>query len=873
MSYTKLAILTVGFVPYIVQGTHLRAGEILYRHVGGLTYEAIVNIYTKVSPPSNLADKCYVIIDWGDGQQDTIYRVNGPMGSGCPDGVMIGNDVKHSIYKGTHTYNGPGTYMIRVLDPNLTGGVCNIPGSDNLPMCLESMLVISSFLGYNNSPVFGHIPLDTACANSIFTYLPMASDADGDSLVYEIMPALGSGCAPQLGYQPPDVVGGGNLSINPYTGILTWSYPVNPCEYDFSVKVKEYRGGVLVGYVVRQFQIWVMDTCRNKPPVINAPNNICDTAGNTISATIYAYDPDHNGVSISSWGEPYNVTLSPASFSITQTTDSTAYGNFTWHTSCWHVRPLPYTAYFAAEDISPYGSLVALTSTQINIVALEPQNPQLTWNGNNIVVSWSPAPCPNVSCYKIYRRIDSVGYQPPQCVTGVPPSTGYSLIGTTSGYTSTTFIDSNGGIPFVPGTKICYMITGCFDNGAETYPTREICITIPFYVPLIIKASVVETSLSNGKDTVAWLTPYEIDTTVFKPPWKYRLFRNNILIWESPLFHTLGMGDTTYLDTGINTVSMQHTYHVEIWSDSGKVLAGISPKASTPFLTTHPQKNRIDLTWQYQVPWNNYKHLVWRQDTSTQPFNIIATTYKNHYSDAPLINGKQYCYYITTIGKLAGVSSYQNYILNNSQIKCEVPWDYVAPCPPDLTLDTPWCEAQIHTLKINYWECDSDAFANIIYYSPIYEGPYYPVDTIEVVTSYSREMGNGEGGCYFITTIDTFNNVSPPSDTVCFEYCYALVLPNVFTPNNDGINDYFTPIIKKNISAIYTFIYDRWGVLIKSSSDDVILWDGTNKEGVPVPTGTYYYVCEYYPTSPYKTQKRIAKGFVHLLRPFTNIPK
>ena len=66
-------------------------------------------------------------------------------------------------------------------------------------------------------------------------------------------------------------------------------------------------------------------------------------------------------------------------------------------------------------------------------------------------------------------------------------------------------------------------------------------------------------------------------------------------------------------------------------------------------------------------------------------------------------------------------------------------------------------------------------------------------------------------------------------------------IPNVFSPNNDGTNDYF------RIPGIEGFpnsgleIYNRWGNLIFQSTDYGGAWDGRiNTE--PVSDGTYYYI-------------------------------
>lgn len=63
-------------------------------------------------------------------------------------------------------------------------------------------------------------------------------------------------------------------------------------------------------------------------------------------------------------------------------------------------------------------------------------------------------------------------------------------------------------------------------------------------------------------------------------------------------------------------------------------------------------------------------------------------------------------------------------------------------------------------------------------------------------------------------------------------------IPNVFTPNGDGINDCFEPSGNDIISFKIT-ILNRWGVTIFDEND--VCWDGRNKSGEKATDGTYFY--------------------------------
>ena len=74
-----------------------------------------------------------------------------------------------------------------------------------------------------------------------------------------------------------------------------------------------------------------------------------------------------------------------------------------------------------------------------------------------------------------------------------------------------------------------------------------------------------------------------------------------------------------------------------------------------------------------------------------------------------------------------------------------------------------------------------------------------------------------------------------------------LIIPNVFTPNNDGVNDVFK-IELKNAFLTNFIIYDRWGLLIKSDdlkTHTTVLWDGRTTAGETCTAGVYFYTLQY----------------------------
>jgi gliding motility-associated-like protein len=70
------------------------------------------------------------------------------------------------------------------------------------------------------------------------------------------------------------------------------------------------------------------------------------------------------------------------------------------------------------------------------------------------------------------------------------------------------------------------------------------------------------------------------------------------------------------------------------------------------------------------------------------------------------------------------------------------------------------------------------------------------------------------------------------------------ILPNAFTPNNDGLNDLLVPIPLFNCTLINFMVFNRWGNLVHDGGPSDIGWDGTFK-GKKQDMGVYSYVILY----------------------------
>ncbi len=77
-------------------------------------------------------------------------------------------------------------------------------------------------------------------------------------------------------------------------------------------------------------------------------------------------------------------------------------------------------------------------------------------------------------------------------------------------------------------------------------------------------------------------------------------------------------------------------------------------------------------------------------------------------------------------------------------------------------------------------------------------------------------------------------------DSVSTVDCNVL-LPNSFSPNEDGKNDFFQPVTSCSFEKYEMMIYDRWGQQLFISNSSDLLWDGRSKEGKECWDGMYVY--------------------------------
>ncbi len=281
---------------------------------------------------------------------------------------------------------------------------------------------------YDSSPTFRPITGDYACLNAPFTFDFGAGDADGDSLVYSMVtpyngfsssgnpnPSSPTGTLQQSVFFSgpyPDVrwvtgIGVENeipgsvpLRVNPRTGLLSLTANRTGL-FVFSVQVDEYRRGVRIGRVRRDFQLMVIDCPKDIPPklMLRAEGQrsfyregdvLTIAEADTNCLTLLTTDPDLNQrITVSNLsGTLPGLSISPASL-IIRTKNDTLVTKFCFGRCLARADGKPITlAILAIDDACPQGRADTLYVT-LNIIPSPNNKPVASTNlpGNSAKVS------------------------------------------------------------------------------------------------------------------------------------------------------------------------------------------------------------------------------------------------------------------------------------------------------------------------------------------------------------------------------------------------------------------------------------------------------------------------------------------------------
>ncbi len=621
---TLILILLLGLASPAM-ATHQRAAEITYTWLGGNAYEFTLTCYTYTPSPAGM-QRDSLPIRWGDGMEEYIPRV-----------VLqnLGDNYTLNVYKAVHNYSSSGTYIISMEDANRNYGVVNVPNSVNVPMYIETELVINPFLGNNNSVQLLNAPVDKGCVGKLYLHNPSAYDPDGDSLSYKLVKCKGMDGMEIPGYNFPQA--SQSFEIDPVSGDLRWENPLLQGEYNVAFMVEEWRHGVKIGSIVRDMQILVA-ACDNDMPQIHCDDEFCIVAGEQLTFSISASDPNpYNNVTLTASGAPLELAVSPAILNPETSTAPNPALEFIWNTTYSHIRNSPYQVVIHAKDDDTPVNLTNVKTISIKVMAPKVQNLSASVVGHDVALSWSAYPCSNASALLVYRKAGCNAYEPDACETGIRD--GYQLVASLNDVSSTVFTDLN----LSQGIDYEYRVVAQFPDGAESIVSNAACVSLSNDSPLMTHVSNDSIDLVPGHVITCWTKPQDIDEQ-YVAPFFYTLkrFLDGV---ESFVYEGT---DTTFLDTNLDLAEAASLLYKVEMRDANQQTMGESAAASAVMLTANGAFSEARLTWTESVPWIVDSTHVFKEINSR--FVRIASVTGMEYVDADVESDKTYRYYVRTFG-------------------------------------------------------------------------------------------------------------------------------------------------------------------------------------------------------------------------------
>lgn len=339
--WKKLILATLlTLISLVSSASHIVGGEMSYSCLGNNYYKLTLRYYRDcngVVMPKNAT--IHVANPAGTVLQ--TFTVNkGPVSSlnisqpGCGQPTPSGC-IETSTYEVDSVYlpAGPSFYVIYNQECCRNNNVSNIPNAWSVGATFPAYLYPATAGSCNNSPAFGVYP-PVAVPSNVPMNMPLSmTDADGDSLYYQLCAPLSSvaNAYPftavnfSSGYSASNMINASPaLSVDPVTGNLKGT-PTQIGTYAIGICIYEYRNGNLVGKVRRDYQFVVVSPWALFATITSKTDASCGSGGSaTVTASgkpgpytySWSHGPSTATVSNLSAGT-YTVTVSNGSCSDT----------------------------------------------------------------------------------------------------------------------------------------------------------------------------------------------------------------------------------------------------------------------------------------------------------------------------------------------------------------------------------------------------------------------------------------------------------------------------------------------------------------------------------------------------------------------------
>jgi len=308
LQMTFIALMLFIGIAKTINASHVQGGNITYTCLGGNQFEVTLALYRDcagVAAPISVSINrrsitCGVnanfVLTKIAGTGIEVTPICPTTATQCTGGTLPG--VQEYIYKGIVILPPCSDWVLSysLCCRNSSINTIVSPASQN--MYIEATLNNLAF-PCNDSPTFTNRPVPFVCVGQPYCFNNGSIDPDGDSLSYTLIPPrhtatvnvtylAGFSASQPLTSAPP-------CTFNPLTGDMCVTPTLIQVSV-FTVLVKEWRGGILVGSVMRDIQIRTI-ACSNNNPFLNGINNtglytLNACVGSPITFNIPSFDVD-----------------------------------------------------------------------------------------------------------------------------------------------------------------------------------------------------------------------------------------------------------------------------------------------------------------------------------------------------------------------------------------------------------------------------------------------------------------------------------------------------------------------------------------------------------------------------------------------------
>ena len=722
-------------------------------------------------------------------------------------------------------------YELAVTDQYRTANIINIASSSSTGIAFTAQIpgvINGTDYHTNTSPEFAFKDTAIVCYNGTFTYQFSASDAvNNDSLSYAFGSGLNStstGTTPffapltyNSGFSGASPMGSG-VAINPVTGLISGTAPATTGEYVIAVYVTEWRNGVAITSIKKELQIYVyncsLTAAALNPSYINCNDFTFQFSNESTASNITSYHWD--------FGVP-TITTDVS----TQATPSYTYPD----TGTFNLK-LKVANAGGCED-----------STTAVVKVYPGFFPGFTVTGS---CYQSPFTFTDTTRTR-YGVVNSRAWN-----FGDPTGNNNTAITQTATHQYATA--GNATVTLIVGSD-----KGCIDTVSKTVVINDKPqIHLPFTDTLICSGDRLPLSVQTTGTSFSWSPLYNINNPTTANPTVYP---------DDTTVYTITVRENACVDSAKVTVNVLDFITVHF--------AGDTAICATDTITLRPISDALSYLWTESGSGNSLISTTIKYPKAdplqTTTYYVSAnlghcqaaaqtTVYVSPYPSVSVSADTSICY-----GTKATLHGYTNTpyftwtpaggMLNATTLNPTVSPQITTTYSLRVT-DTFYCPkpstATTIVRIIPQVVVNAGNDTAIVIGQPLQLNATASADSASFVWSPATWLsntyihnpkaliGSAIDSIHYTVTATTPEGCSG-SDGITVKVFTTLpdfFIPSGFTPNGDGLNDVFKPIVAGIAEFRYFRVFSRWGQLVFETTQAGKGWDGTIN-GNPQPAGTY----------------------------------